>query len=107
MKCPDFAAKVWYADGEYYAELAEGGTSHTLRLSGGDLLELIRHRTSDSKLTTAGNKTQYQIDKCLLGSDDLVAEFLSKGLQPAKKKTKYTPEQRKAANALLKLVGLK
>lgn len=109
MKTPDFAIKVWYADA-YYAELTDGGISHTLRfdqLQAGDLLELIRHRTSDSKLCSTGNKTQFQIDNSRPGSDDLVAAFLAKGFQPAKKKAKYTPAERKTAIDLLRMVGLK
>lgn len=103
MKTPNHAAKIWHADGRFYAEL--GG--HTVHFRSYDeLIQLLRHRTAQSKLATRGDLTQWQIDNGRQGADDLFAEFREKGFQPARKRTKYSKEQRKAAVDLLKRAGL-
>lgn len=108
MKTPNHAAKVWFADNRYYIELDDFGQSHTIHCSGQQLLFLLQQRTQSSKLCTGGDLTQWQIDRKRPGSDDLVAQYLAAGFQPAQKRNrKYSKEERKSALELLQRAGLR
>lgn len=100
MKTPDHAAKVWFVDGVYHVELIDDGIGHTVQCSASDCLELIRNRTQSSKIGTAGSKTQHQIDT------GAIVETWLQQFQPAKRKSKFTPEERRDAKDLLRRCGL-
>jgi len=106
MKTPDFAAKVWFANGLYWADLGGQGGHTVSFIRGESLLELLRHRTSESKLCESGDLTQWQIDNGRRGTDDLIAKFLAKNKPATKANRRFSPQERKDAAELLKKVGL-
>ena len=107
MKPPDFAARIWSAGNSIYLELNDpggGDRKHVVKLPHSNdglsqILKLLSHRGSKSKIATSGDPTQHQIDLDLKSQAD---KFLAK----RKPQFKATEEQSQAAKEVLRSLGM-
>ena len=102
---PKHAALAWVVDDFLYLELPGpmGIKSHTLRVpataNGFErALAMLRQRTFDSKLGTAGDPTQHQIDKA-----ETVSNYHN---VPIKQVGAISPSMRSTAREVLRKLGM-
>jgi len=107
MKPPSYSAVIWVSDPYIYIELNDtmgGNRKHQVKFPNDTLgmaqaLKLVNARNATSKLCSAGDLTQHQIDHALKAKID---DFL----KTRKPKTSATEEQRASATDILREMGL-
>jgi len=102
---PKWAALAWVVDDYLYLELPGpvGIRSHTIRVPAtaegfGRALILLKQRTFDSKLGSAGDPTQHQIDKA-----KTVSNYHN---VPIKRVGAISPSMRSTAREVLRRLGM-
>lgn len=107
---PKWAALAWIVDDYLYLELPgpAGIRSHTIRVpataEGFDrALTLLKQRTFDSKLGTAGDPTQHQIERFRKATGDKV---IINGDKVRKVGTSVSPSMRSTAREVLRRLGM-
>ena len=104
---PKNAASIW-ADGDFiYLDLPspDGSISHTIKVGNCEagickVLTILKHRDSEARLASKGDPTQHQVDKRLF---TLTPKTKIRHLGG---QFSFTLDQHKAANVVLKRLGM-